>query len=77
MLWSTDADDAKMLLDIPFPMNYVIIAGILNFKFLIKLVLKRAGCVAENLKIKSVLLMCQIPTLIIKMTSNRWQSNNS
>ena len=25
MVWLTDADDAKMLLDIPFPMNYVII----------------------------------------------------
>ena len=25
MVWSTDEDDAKMLLDIPFQMNYVII----------------------------------------------------
>ena len=25
MMWSTDADDVKMLLDIPFPMNHVII----------------------------------------------------
>ena len=25
MVWSTDADDVKMLLDIPFPMNDVII----------------------------------------------------
>ena len=25
MVWSNDADDAKMLLDIPFPLNYVII----------------------------------------------------
>ena len=25
MVWSTNADDAKMLLGIPFPMNYVII----------------------------------------------------
>ena len=25
MVWCTDADDVKMLLDIPFPMNYVII----------------------------------------------------
>ena len=25
MAWSTDADDAKMLLDIPLSMNYVII----------------------------------------------------
>ena len=25
MVWSTDADDAKILPDIPFPMNYVII----------------------------------------------------
>ena len=24
MVWSTDADDARMLLDIPFPMNQVI-----------------------------------------------------
>ena len=25
MVWSTDTDDAKMLLDIPLPMNYVMI----------------------------------------------------
>ena len=25
MVWSADTDDAKMLLDIPFPMNYVVI----------------------------------------------------
>ena len=25
MVWSTDADDAKVLLNIPFPMNYVTI----------------------------------------------------
>ena len=25
MVWSTDADDAKTLLDVPFPMNYVMI----------------------------------------------------
>ena len=25
MVWSAYVDDAKMLLDIPFPMNYVII----------------------------------------------------
>ena len=25
MVWSTDADDTKMLLDFPFPMNYLII----------------------------------------------------
>ena len=25
MVWSTDADDAKMILDILFPMNYVTI----------------------------------------------------
>ena len=25
MVWLTDSDDAKMLLDIPFPMKYVII----------------------------------------------------
>ena len=25
IVWSNDADDVKMLLDIPFPMNYVII----------------------------------------------------
>ena len=23
MVWPTDADDAKMLLEVPFPMNYV------------------------------------------------------
>ena len=25
MVWSTDADDAKMLLDIPFPIDFVLI----------------------------------------------------
>ena len=30
MVLSTDADDAKMLLDIPFPMNYVITDQLIN-----------------------------------------------
>ena len=62
LVWSTDADDAKMLLDIPPPMNYVIIGKLalnsVNIRFYNKL---KALC-------KSLLCFAKLG----RLTTQKW-----